>query len=84
MEKFHILVYALQKLYMGVEGSCSTENPDHVMLQEVLLGGHLYLMLLKDKLLNWLQAVQYGVIRKVAQDKSHILKSGRCMVKVLN
>ena len=58
MEKFHILVYALQKLFSGVDGSCQPENPDHVMMQEILLGGHLYLTLLKDKLLNWLQTVQ--------------------------
>jgi len=70
MEKFHTLVFALQKLYSGVQGKCAMESPDHVMLQEVLLGGHLYLQLLKDKLFGWLNALQFLVARKLKHQKT--------------
>ena len=65
-----MLVFALQKLFSGVQGKCAPESPDHVMLQEVLLGGHLYLQLIKDKLANWLGQLKYIVLKKVRTSTS--------------
>lgn len=42
-EKFHVLVVMLQKLFRVVQGHSLIENPDSIMFQELLLGGHLYL-----------------------------------------
>lgn len=40
---------AIHKLFAVVNGKCSAESTDSPMNQEVLLGGHLYLMALKVK-----------------------------------
>ena len=40
---------AIRKLFALVNGKCSSETTDSPMNQEVLLGGHLYLMALKVK-----------------------------------
>lgn len=64
MEKFNFLVFAMQKLYCGVQDVSCPESPDHVMTQEVLLGGHLYLQIIKDKLINWLESIKHSVIKK--------------------
>jgi DNA-directed RNA polymerase I subunit RPA2 len=77
LEKFHILVLALQKMYSGVQGNCAPENADHVMLQEVILGGHLYLQLIKDKLANWMQTIQYTVLRKARQQTTDSFKPSK-------
>lgn len=36
-----------QKLFAFAKGGCAAESADNPMNQEVLLGGHLYLMVLK-------------------------------------
>ena len=36
-----------QKLYALVNEKCAPESPDNPMNQELLLGGHLYLMVIK-------------------------------------
>lgn len=74
MEKFNSLVFALQKLYMGVQDKAAPESPDHVMLQEVLLGGHLYLQLIKDKLVNWLTTLKFQILRKAKSDEMNSIK----------
>jgi DNA-directed RNA polymerase beta subunit len=47
----------IQKLYALVAGECATDNPDSPQHQEVLLGGHLYLSYMKEKLADWLQSI---------------------------
>ena len=39
--------FMAQKLFALVNEKCAVETPDNPMNQEVLLGGHLYLMVLK-------------------------------------
>ncbi|XP_035705824.1 DNA-directed RNA polymerase I subunit RPA2 isoform X2 [Folsomia candida] len=75
MDKFHFLVFAMQKLYCGVQDMSCPESPDHVMTQEVLLGGHLYLQIIKDKLLNWLTSIQYAVLKKCRDPTSSLQPS---------
>ena len=36
-----------RKLYVFAKGGCAAESADNPMFQEALLGGHLYLMVLK-------------------------------------
>lgn len=43
--------------------------------QEVLLGGHLYLQIIKDKLLNWLTSIQYAVLKKCRDPTSSLQPS---------
>ena len=46
-DKFRMLLFMTRKLYALVEGECAVDNPDAVQSQEVLLGGHLFGMILK-------------------------------------
>ena len=43
------LRFMTRKLYAFVNGKCAAESADSPMNQEVLLGGHFYLMVLKVK-----------------------------------
>ncbi|KAI8516019.1 DNA-directed RNA polymerase I subunit RPA2, partial [Branchiostoma belcheri] len=54
--------------YTDEEGECSVENQDSPMMQEMLLAGHLYLTILKDKLELWLTQLRYGIDKR-SQDK---------------
>ena len=39
--------FMVRKLYAFTQGKCAEESADSPMMQEVLLGGHLYNMMLK-------------------------------------
>jgi DNA-directed RNA polymerase I subunit RPA2 len=52
--KFKMLLFMTRKLYSLVAGDCSVDNPDAVSNQEILLGGFLYGMTLKERLEDWL------------------------------
>jgi DNA-directed RNA polymerase I subunit RPA2 len=55
-DKFRMLLFCIRKLYALVEGTCAVDNPDAVQNQEILLGGQLYGMILKEKLEEWLNS----------------------------
>ncbi|SLM35994.1 dna-directed rna polymerase i subunit beta [Lasallia pustulata] len=57
-DKFRMLIFMIRKLYALVAGDCSMDNPDAVSNQEILLGGFLYGMILKEKLDDWLRSIQ--------------------------
>lgn len=58
-DKFRMLLFMIRKLYALVEGECAVDNPDAVQNQEVLLGGQLYGMILKEKLDEWLGSMRF-------------------------
>jgi DNA-directed RNA polymerase I subunit RPA2 len=58
MDKFRLLMFMVRKLYAFVEGECSSENPDASSCHEVLLGGFLYGMILKENLEEILNSVR--------------------------
>ena len=57
-EKFNLLVFMIQKLYSLAAGQCLPDNSDSPMNQEILVGGHLYLMYVKEKLEDWLNTIK--------------------------
>ena len=57
-DKFRMLLFMIRKLYAMVAGDCAVDNPDAVSNQEILLGGFLYGMILKEKLEDWLRSIQ--------------------------
>ncbi len=57
-DKFRMLLFMIRKLYALVEGECSVDNPDTVQNQEVLLGGQLYGMIMKERLEEWLNSIR--------------------------
>lgn len=57
--------YIIRKLYALVSGECCADNPDSPQHQEVLLPGHLYNMIIKEKIYDWLQGIK-------TQIKTHV------------
>ena len=57
-DKFRMLLFMARKLYALVEGECAADNPDTVQNQEILLGGFLYGMILKEKLEEYLEGLR--------------------------
>ncbi|KAI1004241.1 DNA-directed RNA polymerase I subunit [Podosphaera aphanis] len=49
-QKFRMLLFMAKKLYALVQGKCAVDNPDAVSNQEILLGGFLYGMVIKERL----------------------------------
>tara|TARA_R110002003_G_scaffold63_15_gene5913 strand:- start:24162 stop:26444 length:2283 start_codon:yes stop_codon:yes gene_type:complete len=56
-DKFRMLLFMIRKLYALVEGECCVDNPDAVQNQEILLGGQLYGMIIKERLDDWLLSI---------------------------
>ena len=61
-DKFSFLIHMLQKLYSLVKGDIQGDSPDSPINQEVLQGGHVFLILLKERLQDYL-----GLFRIVAE-----------------
>ncbi|KAI9775152.1 MAG: DNA-directed RNA polymerase I subunit RPA2 [Geoglossum umbratile] len=57
-DKFRMLLFMIRKLYALVAGDCAADNPDALQNQEILLGGFLYGMILKERLDDWLASVR--------------------------
>jgi len=53
-QKFDVLVLMIQKLYALAKGDIKPENPDALSSHEILLPGHLMLMVVKEKLQEFL------------------------------
>ncbi|KAJ3026228.1 UNVERIFIED_CONTAM: hypothetical protein HDU68_005993 [Siphonaria sp. JEL0065] len=56
-EKFDMLIFMIQKLYSLVAGECAVDNPDSPQHQEVLLCGHLFNSILKEKIADTLDGI---------------------------
>eukprot|EP00105_Crassostrea_gigas_P025965 XP_011446725.1 PREDICTED: DNA-directed RNA polymerase I subunit RPA2 [Crassostrea gigas] len=63
IDKFHLLVYMTRKLFAFAKGECASESADNPMFQELLLGGQLYGMILKEKLHDWMISVKSSIDR---------------------
>ncbi|KAJ5179823.1 DNA-directed RNA polymerase I subunit RPA2 [Penicillium capsulatum] len=55
-DKYKMTIFMIRKLYALVAGDCAPDNPDAVSNQEILLGGFLYGMLLKERIEEWLRS----------------------------
>ncbi|XP_030029888.2 DNA-directed RNA polymerase I subunit RPA2 [Manduca sexta] len=63
-DKFNGLVFMVQKLYDLVQNKCKVEGADAVMMQEVMVGGHLYLQVLKERLQNILNNIRIQILKR--------------------
>nr|WCZ58694.1 DNA-directed RNA polymerase I subunit RPA2 [Seculamonas ecuadoriensis] len=68
-DKFNMLILILQKLYALVKGDITSDSPDSPIFQEILMGPHVYLMLLKDKLQDYLGTLKAIAIKESRSDK---------------
>ncbi|KAJ9588284.1 hypothetical protein L9F63_018336 [Diploptera punctata] len=75
-DKFNLYIMMLQKLFMSVENKCCVEGADAVMMHELLLGGHLYLQLLKEKIQTWLYMLKVIILKKANMRPNFALTPG--------
>ena len=68
-DKFQLLLFMVRKLYALAAGDCALDNPDAVSNQEVLLGGFLYGMILKETVHEWLLSIGGAVKGLVSVEK---------------
>jgi DNA-directed RNA polymerase I subunit RPA2 len=54
----------MQKLFSVVQNKCCVEGADGLMMHELLLGGHLYLQMMKEKMQTWLQVLKSVILKK--------------------
>ncbi len=51
----------IRKLYALVSGDCAADNPDSPQHQEILLGGHLYVNYMKEKMADILSNLKLQI-----------------------
>ncbi|KAF5272615.1 hypothetical protein FQR65_LT17315 [Abscondita terminalis] len=82
-DKFNMLTFMIQKLFTFAQDRCKIEGADGVMMQEVLLGGHLYLQVLKERLHTWLNSLRFNILKlekaggRFALDEKEITKAAK-------
>lgn len=83
-DKFNLLVFMVQKLFQTVQGKHKIEGADGVMMQEILLGGHLYQKVIKERVETWLGFVRMNIAKRATDttyeltrvNMMHAVKSG--------
>ena len=69
-QKFDLLILMLRKLYAFVTGDILEDNADSLMNQEILVPGHLYLMIVKEKLQEYLNGMKLTLSRDFRVNKA--------------
>lgn len=64
-----------KKLFSASKENCIVEGVDAVMMQECLVGGHLYLQVLKEKIASWLNNVRLVIMKKAKSITNYTLKN---------
>ncbi|KAH7297471.1 hypothetical protein KP509_26G071000 [Ceratopteris richardii] len=68
LDKFHLLIFMLQKLFAVADHTAAPDNVDAIQHQEILLPGHVLTMYAKDRMQDWLGKVR-RVLAKELEDK---------------
>lgn len=61
--KWELLLLLLQRLYALAAGRVAPDNPDSLVNQELLLPGHLWAMMVREKLGEWLRSLSAALSR---------------------
>uniref|UniRef100_A0AAV1UUX8 DNA-directed RNA polymerase subunit beta n=1 Tax=Peronospora matthiolae TaxID=2874970 RepID=A0AAV1UUX8_9STRA len=72
-QKVELLCLMLRKLYAFAKGDIPEDNSDSVMNHELLLPGHLYLMIMKEKLQESLAAIRANILKETQNKKKSIV-----------
>lgn len=83
-DKFRMLLFMIRKLYSLVEGSCAPDNPDAVQHQEILLGGFLYGMIIKERVEEYLDNITSELRRQVSRGTLVDFTNKDHRIRVLN
>ena len=68
-DKFNILCLMTEKLYFLVFGLIKPDNPDSPINHEVLLPGHLYMMVLKEKIEDMFRNLKQKIVLFLSKSK---------------
>lgn len=74
-DKFNMLVFMCQKLFVFAQDKCKPEGADAVMMQELLLGGHLYLQIIKERLQGWLFFLKSNILKRITAPSGQFTQS---------
>jgi len=69
LEKSNLLMFMVRKLYAVIAGDCAVDNPDSTQHQEVLLGGFLYGMILKERIEEYLLSVRTQIQQDIRRKR---------------
>uniref|UniRef100_A0A182Y5R7 DNA-directed RNA polymerase subunit beta n=1 Tax=Anopheles stephensi TaxID=30069 RepID=A0A182Y5R7_ANOST len=83
-DKFQLLVHMVHKLFGVVQGRYAPESLDSVMMQEVLLGGHIYQNLLRQLCISTLGYVKSNLIKLCPDTSSPKVTSHEVMMALKN
>ena len=76
-DKFNLYILMMQKLFSVVQKKCCVEGADGLMMHELLLGGHLYLQVIKEKMQGWLQLLKAVILKKAKSTMSFTLTTSK-------
>lgn len=62
--KFDIICVMIKKLFALVQDKCVVEGVDSLMMHEIIVGGHLYLQLMKEKLHDFMTILKTVILKK--------------------
>jgi DNA-directed RNA polymerase I subunit RPA2 len=74
IDKYNLVVFMMKKLFQIVQGRNKSESADSVMMQELLLGGHLYQKIFKEYLENWMFNLKLNLNKKMQANDSASVK----------
>merc|ERR1719431_2473809 len=74
--KFDVICVMVKKLFALVQDKCVVEGVDSLMMHEIVVGGHLYLQLLKEKLHDFT-----NILKMVIKKKLFALVQDKCVVE---
>ncbi|KAI5063258.1 hypothetical protein GOP47_0021805, partial [Adiantum capillus-veneris] len=67
LDKFHLLIFMLQKLFALADHTAAPDNVDALQHQEILLPGHVLTMYAKDRMQDWLGKVKRIIAKELAE-----------------
>lgn len=82
-DKFRMLLFMIRKLYTLVANECSADNPDSAQHQEILLGGFLYSMIVKEKMDEYLQSITQQVRTDLERGTAVNFNDSKYMLRML-
>lgn len=74
-EKYQVVVFMMKKLFQVAQNKAKGESADSVMMQELLLGGHLYQQIFKEFLETWMTNLKFTLNKKLESDQSMRIKT---------
>ncbi|XP_053675721.1 DNA-directed RNA polymerase I subunit RPA2 [Anopheles nili] len=83
-DKFNLLVHMMHKLFAVVQGRCSAESLDIVMMQELMLSGHIYQKLLRELCISTLLFTRISLLKLCPETDSPTVTSNEMLMALKN